>query len=151
MHASASPDEREAPVPDNAKRAPLRMILNAGAPAVSTPANDLTTAAAISPVDGVVSAVELVPSATITGAATNHRAVRLVNKGAAGAGTAVVAELTFDAGASAPALRAKTVTLSTTPADLAVAAGDVLAWESDSIGTGIADPGGLLRITVDRA
>ena len=44
----------------------------------------------------------------------------------------------------------KTIPLSGTAANLNVAAGDVLAWQSDSVGTGLADPGGLVTIAFGR-
>jgi hypothetical protein len=31
-----------------------------------------------------------------------------------------------------------------------VAAGDVLEWQSTHVGTGITDPGGLVKVTIDR-
>jgi hypothetical protein len=102
------------------------------------------------PFDCTVSSVQYVPAATITGANTNYRSVTLFNKGQAGAGTTTVATLQFDSGVNATADDEKTITLSGTPANLTVAAGDTLLWRSLHVGTGITDPGGLVRITITR-
>lgn len=101
--------------------------------------------------DAVVSAVRYVPIAGITGANTNSRHVNLVNKGAAGSGTAVVATLAFVSGVSATADVAKTITLSATAANLALEDGDILQWQSVHDGTGLADPGGLVILELGRA
>ncbi len=98
---------------------------------------------------GTVSSVTFTPVATVTGANTNTRLYRLVNKGNNGAGSTVVASLQMDSGVNATGYVARTITLSGTPANLTVAAGDVLAWESNAVGTGIADPGGLVSVTVN--
>jgi hypothetical protein len=100
--------------------------------------------------DATVTAVTFVPSAAITGAATNNRTVSLVNKGQTGVGTTVVATLTFASGTNGVANDELAVTLSGTPANLVVAAGDVLQWRSIANGTGLADPGGLARVTLSR-
>ena len=99
---------------------------------------------------GTVTAVTYIPSSTITGAATNNRTVSLVNKGAAGSGSTVIATLTFASGTNASANVETALTLSGTAANLVVAAGDVLQWQSVANGTGLADPGGLTRITISR-
>lgn len=103
------------------------------------------------PYDGVVSGVSYTPVATITGADTNSRTLSVINKGQSGAGTAVAASLALTAGVNAPAYDEKAVTLSGTPANLVVAAGDVLVFRSLHIGTGIADPGGQYTVTFDKA
>lgn len=99
---------------------------------------------------GTVTGVTYVPSAAITGAATNNRTVALVNKGAAGSGSTSIASLTFASGTNASANVETAVTLSGTAANLNVAAGDVLQWQSTANGTGLADPGGLVRVTISR-
>lgn len=93
-----------------------------------------------------VTGVTFVPNATITGAATNNRTLSLVNLGQAGSGTTVVATLAFGSGSNATGGVPKTITLSATPANLVLASGDVLQWQSTHIGTGIADPGGLVSV-----
>lgn len=130
--------------------APLVRPIEADVPAVSTAGNSDDTVLAHAPFSGTVTAVEYVPEAAITGAATNNRTVSLVNKGQAGSGTTVVATLNFASGVNAVANDQKTIPLSATAADLVVAEGDVLQWRSVAVGTGIADPGGLVKVTVSR-
>lgn len=115
---------------------------------VATVGNSLNTNIHVVTHEGVVSAVTFTPTAAITGAATNHRSITLVNKGQAGSGTTVIATLAFDNGVNATANNETTVTLSGTAANLVVAAGDVLQWQSAAVGTGIADPGGLVNVTL---
>lgn len=130
--------------------APLTRVIEADVPAVSTAGNDDDTVLAQAPFDCTVTAVEYVPEAAIAGAATNNRTVSLVNKGQAGSGSTSVASLNFDNGVNAAANNERTITLSGTAANLDLAAGDTLLWRSIHIGTGIADPGGLVRVTVSR-
>lgn len=131
--------------------APFARLVEANVPAVSTAGNDDDTIVGQAPFTGTVTAVEYVPEAAITGAATNHRTVSLVNKGAAGSASTTVASLTFDSGVNATANNERTVTLSGTAANLVVAAGDTLLWRSVHVATGIADPGGLVRVTISRS
>ncbi len=97
---------------------------------------------------GVVTSVTYAPVTAITGAATNTRSVSLVNKGQTGAGNTVIATIQYNSGVNAAASDENTVTLSGTPANLNVAAGDILQWQSTAVGTGIADPGGLVCVTI---
>lgn len=115
---------------------------------VATAGNDLSTELLVVPSDGTVTSVTYIPVSTITGAATNNRTVSLVNKGQSGGGSTVVATLTFDVGINATGSDEKAITLSATPANLNVSAGDVLLWQSTHVGTGIADPGGLVNLTI---
>jgi len=71
-----------------------------------------------------------------------------VNKGSTGAGNTVVATIQYNSGVNATAADENTVTLSGTPANLNLTAGDILQWQSTAVGTGIADPGGLVCVTV---
>jgi hypothetical protein len=97
---------------------------------------------------GTVTAVTYAPVTAITGANTNTRSVSLVNMGQTGVGTAVVATIQYNSGVNAASSDENTVTLSGTPANLVVAAGDILQWRSTAVGTGIADPGGLVAVTI---
>jgi hypothetical protein len=97
---------------------------------------------------GTVSAVTYSTVTAITGANTNTRSVSLVNKGQSGAGSTVIATLQFNSGVNTVASDETTITLSGTAANLNVAAGDVLQWQSTAVGTGIADPGGLVNVTI---
>jgi hypothetical protein len=117
---------------------------------VSTAGNDLNTAISRAPFTGAVVSVTYIPSAAITGAATNHRTVSLVNKGQDGSGSTTIATLAFDNGINAAANDEKTITLSGTAANRDVTEGDVLQWQSTHIGSGIADPGGTVIIVYDR-
>lgn len=133
-----------------ADTAPLVRVVESGVPAVGAAADDLDTLVAQAPFAGVVTSVEYVPGAAITGAATNNRTLSLVNKGAAGSASTSVATLAFGAGVTAAACNERALTLSATAANLVVAAGDTLQWRSVHVGTGITDPGGLVRVTVAR-
>lgn len=126
-------------------------VLAAVVPAVATAGNDGVAVIGVAGFAGTLTACTYIPTATITGAATNNRRLRLINKGQAGAGSTIMAEVQYAAGVNATAYDESAVTLSATPANLVVAAGDVLAWESTHIGTGITDPGGLARVTLARA
>lgn len=131
--------------------APLVRIIEQDVPAVSTAGNSDDSVIAQVPFAGTVTAVQYVPEAAITGAATNNRTVSLVNKGQAGTGTTTIATLTFGSGTNATANNEVAVTLSGTAADLVVAEGDTLLWRSVANGTGIADPGGMARVTISRS
>lgn len=130
--------------------APLQRVLEQDVAPVSTVGNDLDSVVSQAPFDCTVTKVEFVPVAAITGANTNTRSVTLFNKGQGGAGTTTVATLQFDSGVNASANDERAIALSGTPANLVLAAGDTLLWRSLHIGTGQADPGGLVRVTVTR-
>ncbi|MFF3337993.1 hypothetical protein [Streptomyces flavidovirens] len=129
---------------------PFSTTIEATVPAVATAANDDDTVLGQAPFDCTVTAVEYVPEAAITGAATNHRTVSLVNKGQAGSGTTTVATLALTSGVNATANDERLIPLSGTAANLVLAAGDTLQWRSVHIGTGITDPGGIVRIHFNR-
>ena len=131
--------------------APYVQVIERNVPAVSTAGNDDDTVLGQAPFAGVVTSVQYVPEAAITGAATNNRTVSLVNKGQAGSGTTTVASLTFDNGVNAAANDEKAITLSGTATNLVLAAGDTLQWRSIHVATGITDPGGVVRITISRS
>lgn len=107
---------------------------------------DGTEEVAQAPFDATITAVTYTPDVTITGANTNSRTVSLINKGQAGSGSTVVATLAFVSGVNASAGTPKTIVLSATPANLLVAAGDVLEFDSTHVGSGIVDPGGLVQV-----
>jgi hypothetical protein len=133
-----------------ADTAPYVRVLEADVPAVSTAGNDDDSIIGQAPFDCTVTAVQYVPEAAITGANTNTRSVSLINKGQTGAGTTSVATLQFDSGVNATAADEKTIALSGTAVNLVLAAGDTLLWRSLHVGTGITDPGGLVRVTLSR-
>ncbi len=95
------------------------------------------------PFPATVTSVLFTPQAAITGVNTNTRRVEVRNKGQAGAGVVVVASLQFDSGVNGVADDEKVLTLSGTPT---IAEGDVLAVNTVAVGTGLADPGGTVRV-----
>ncbi len=134
-----------------ADTAPLQRVIEANVPAVSTAGNDDDTVVGQAPFDCTVTAVEYIPESSITGAATNNRSFSLVNKGQSGSGSTTVATLAFDSGSvTAAANDEKAIPLSGTAANLNLSAGDTLLWRSVHAGTGITDPGGLVRVTISR-
>lgn len=101
---------------------------------------------------GVVSEVAYYPRGGIAATDVDTRRLRVYNRGLAGAGILQVAEKTYNvAGGALLAKRKNTLTLSVTPADLAVVAGDVFEFASDHLGNGLADPGGTLVIKIARS
>lgn len=128
--------------------APFSSGLTRNAQPISTAGNDGNVFVGIVGRAATVSSVTFTPLTTITGAATNNRTVSLVNLGQNGAGNTVVATLNFGNGTNAPAGIPKAIPVSGTPANLQVASGDVLQWQSVHVGTGIADPGGLVSVSL---
>lgn len=101
---------------------------------------------------GVVTAVTYTPEANITGHATESRTFSLINKGTDGNGTTVIATLAMLATVDGVDFDEKAITLSATAADLVVADGQILAWTSVHVGTtGLADPGGRVKVTISRS
>lgn len=95
-----------------------------------------------------ITGVSWVPAAAVTGAATNNFAIAAQNRGTAGAGTtAVTATKTYASGTDSVAHDAEALTLSTTAADLNLAAGEVLSLVRTVNGTGIAQPDGLVVVS----
>lgn len=129
--------------------APHIRTIEQDVPAVSA-GSDQNTVVLECQFQGTVTSVTYIPASTITGAATNNRTLSLVNKGAAGSGNTSIASLTFNNGTNATGNVETAVALSGTAANLNVAQGDVLQWQSVHNGTGIADPGGLIRVTISR-
>lgn len=86
--------------------------------------------------------VYYVPGAAMSGAATQNRQLDVVNKGSAGAGTAVAATITFTAGVDGTAGDGKALTVSSTAANVNLAAGDVVSVQALVNGTGLPLPAG---------
>lgn len=128
--------------------APFGTVLQTPVQPQATAGSNLNTNVYRCPSDATVTAVTYAPVTAVTGANTNTRSVSLVNKGQSGAGSTVVATIQYNSGVNAAAADENAVTLSGTPANLNVAAGDILQWQSTAVGTGIADPGGLVCVTV---
>ena len=134
-------------MPDSA---PHTTQLDADHEAVATAATRVDPVGRV-PYAGTVSGVTFTPNADLTGANTNTRLLEIINKGLDGNGTTVVASLQFNAGTSALDFDETTVTLSGTPANLVVAEGAVLSLRSAAVGTGLADPGGTVRVEITRS
>jgi hypothetical protein len=132
-------------------KAPFTAVIDAPIGADGATAT-LTSPIGVAPFDGTVTAVEYIPTATLTGADTNSRTISLFNRGQTGAGAVSVASKAFTAGVNAPANDSTAITLSGTPANLAVVAGDVLDVESLAVGgSGLAQPGGIIRVSISRS
>lgn len=112
---------------------------------------DTETDIVTAPFAGVVSKVSIISATAITGANTNTRDLIVVNKGPAGSGSTVVATLHLTSGNNTVADGPTTIPLSGTPANLVVAAGDVLVLQSTHASSGLADPGGLLHVELSRS
>lgn len=94
---------------------------------------------------GTVTYVAYIPTAAIVGTAMpNSRHLTLVNKTQ---GNRVIATLQLAAGVN-PAAGAETaIPITGNPA---VNQGDILEWQTTHDGTGLVDPGGLVRVGVTR-
>lgn len=103
------------------------------------------------PFAGVITRVSYVADTLLTGANSNTRRVSLVNRGQTGAGSTEAAALQFNSGVDAAAFDETAITLSATAVNRNVAAGDVLAWASAAVGSGLADPGGLVQVEISRS
>lgn len=130
-------------------RVPLKRTLAVLIAALATNV-DGSTILGKAPFAGVVTSVEFIPNAAITGQDTNTRRVAVTNRGSAGLGTTEAAFLQFNNGVNAVAYDAKTITLHATTANRNVAAGDVLTIDSTTPGTGLADPGGMYIVEITR-
>ena len=128
---------------------PLEVTVGHRVPAVAIGTTS-EFAFARAPFKGTVKAVRYMTDALITGVNTNTRKVAVRNKGQSGAGTTEAAGLQFNSGVNAAAYDETAVTLSGTTANLDVNEGDVVAWRSEAIGTGLADPGGVVEIVFAR-
>ncbi len=131
-------------------KVPLKRTLTMICAAVALDAT-LQTIIGKAPFAGTVTSVEYIPLAAITGANTDTRKVSVHNRGSAGLGTTEIASKEFDAGFNGVAFDAKALDLNGTAANLQVNAGDVITFDSETIGTGIADPGGTVIIELTRS
>jgi len=118
---------------------------------VSTVGNDLRTIVGVASESETVTLVQYVPTSTQAGANSNSRTLNLFNRNATdGTGTVLVASLALVTGVDLIDNVAKTLPLSGTPSNLALTAGCVMEFSSDHVGTGLADPGGLVIVTTVR-
>jgi hypothetical protein len=131
--------------------APLVKTLESTTVGVAAATNEYTIIGR-APYAGVVTSCEYIPEASVTGltAATAARTLSVVNKGATGGtGTVSVASILIASGTNLVANVPTTLTLATA-ANRVVASGDVLAFSSTAITTGVLDPGGRVVVTYSR-
>lgn len=133
-----------------ADTAPYEIVLEKSTEALAANATGATIIGE-APFAGTVTAVTYTPESDITGADTNTRTLAVVNKGTDGNGSTSVATLALTSGVNATDFDEKALTLSGTAANLEVAAGDILAFTSTHAGTGLADPGGRIAVTISRS
>lgn len=131
--------------------APHVTTIQTRVPGQATAGTDSAFVAAIAPYAATVTKATYITDAAITGHATNNRTFSVINKGTDGTGTTSVAAVTTNASNSFVAFDEKAITLSGTAANLVVAAGDVLLFDSNANASGVADPGGLVVIEFTRA
>ena len=127
--------------------APFSSGVTRNNPAVATASTSTVVVHSVAR-DGTIGGVMYTPLATVTGANTNTRKLELINKGTDGLGTTVIASLQFDSGTNATAFVPRSLTLSGTAANLNVLSGQVLVLVSSAVGTGLADPGGLVAVSL---
>lgn len=114
-------------------------------------ASDLTTVIGECPIAGNVSGISYTPLANVTGANTETRTLTFINKGSDGNGTTVLATLALTSGVNMTDFNETDLTLSAVAGALAVAQGDVIAVTSVHSGsTGLADPGGRVKVEITR-
>jgi len=101
----------------------------------------------VAPFSGRVTRVQWIPKAAVTANATNFFTLNLRNRGQAGAGTTVVATRAYSA-TNSTAFAGETFTLSGTPANRTVVAGDSLTVERTIGGTGLAMPAGTVIVWI---
>jgi hypothetical protein len=115
-------------------------------------AADASAGYVTAPFAGKVAGVRVITGAAITGANTESRTIQCHNRGAAGAGTTLVASKAFVSGVNAAADDETALTLTATAADLVVAEGDVLEFTSLHVGaTGLAGPAFTPAVDFQRA
>lgn len=101
-----------------------------------------------SPADATVVAVSIVPVAAVTAHGTNYRTFAVVNKGQSGSGSTVIASFATDTVTTddLAAFDEKALVLSSTPADLSVAEGDILAAVETVAAAGVAHGGYQVKV-----
>ena len=87
-----------------------------------------------------------IPAVTVTGSATDNRELEIRNRGSAGTGTTVAAEITYTGSVVATAYIDNVVTVTGTAADFAVAEGDVLVVYRGTNGDGSLFPAGQVVV-----
>jgi hypothetical protein len=132
------------------QQAPLVHTMRVPYPAVAAGSDD-SFPIGEAPLKGTITRAYVISDGAITGANTNTRRHEIQNGGQAGAGALVAASKQYDSGVNAAANDNTELTVSGTPANVAVAQGDVLRVHSIHVGTGLADPGGVAFVEITRA
>ncbi len=128
--------------------APKTDVLTMRVPGQATAGTDSAWNIGEVPYDATVTAVSYTPDSTITGHASNNRTFSVINKGTDGTGTTSIATKTTTADVTGDDESA--LTLSGTAANLNVSTGQILEFNSDANSSGVADPGGLVQVTLAR-
>jgi len=116
--------------------------------AAYTATGDTTNAGPTMPFKGTVTRVTLIPSAAIVANGTNFSTITVQNKGTNGlSGTTAVASRSWAAVNSTQSVE-EALTNNGTPANLEVAAGDVLQFVQTHAGTGLIIPAGVFVVYV---
>jgi hypothetical protein len=134
-----------------ADTAPLVEKLVATVPAVAA-ASDGDQTVGEAPFAGTVTNVTYTPEAAITGANTETRTFTLVNKGAAGAGTTVVATLAMTSGVNGVAFDEQSTRCPSSRAP--PPSPPATSWRSSRptpARPGLADPGGMVEVEITRS
>lgn len=130
---------------------PLTRKYGATMAPVTTVGNDDTTIFDPAFEAETVTLVQYIPKGTQAGANSNSRTLNLYNRGATdGTATTLIATLALVSGVNLTDNVPTTITLSATPGNLLLLAGQVMEAQSLHIGTGIADPGGRWVVTTTR-
>lgn len=129
---------------------PLSRTFQVVVPAVGA-GSDETTTICEAPFDGTLESASYVADTALTGANTDSRTLQVINKGQSGSGTTVMASKAFTSGVDAAAFDETALTLSGVTDATDVAEGDIIALKSLHVGgTGLADPGGTVFVTLSR-
>jgi len=128
--------------------APHVQIIQAAVPATATAGNAASFVIGKAPFAAKVTAASYIAAGNITGHASNNRVFSVINAGAAGSGSTSVAAVTTNTSNDFTAFDEKALALSGTAANLEVAAGDVLKFSSAVGASGVADPGGVVTVTL---
>jgi hypothetical protein len=115
---------------------------NVTAPAVAAAASQATSVAASASGPTFVLGVWYRPVSGVTGVNTNTRLLRLRNATT----TTDIASLQLNAGTNLVGGVWNRIPLLVSPAVAAAIATQALEWQSNAVGTGIADPGGTVRV-----
>lgn len=134
-------------------KAPLVERIEASVPAQGTAGNAQDQVIGEAPFAGTVVGVSIVPEAALTANATNYRTFRVVNKGQSGGGSTLVASFATDTVTTDDlvAFDEKAIPLSGTPANLVVAAGDILVADETVAASGVAHSGYRVIVEISRS